>query len=61
MQTLLAIVLLYVMLYIADAVPEHAWIGTGIVLGGIVLFVAAWFALAFLVREFLKIALNLKD
>lgn len=61
MKVILAIIFAFIGISIAKEIPEHAWIGIGIVLVCIALFVAAWFALAYLVRAFLKIALKIKD
>lgn len=61
MKIILAIVFTFIGISLFQEIPGHAWIGIGIVLACIALFIAAWFALAYLVREFLKIALKIKD
>ena len=61
MPTLLAIILLVVVLEIVGRIPSDTWITILIVAGIIVSGLACWFALAYLVRWFLKIALKYKD
>lgn len=61
MQTFLAIVLLVIVIGIGKSISPDTWAAI-LIVGGIIAFaLACWFALAYLVREFLKIALKIKD
>lgn len=61
MPTLLAIILFVVVIGIVERIPSDTWITIFIVAGIVVSALACWFALAYLVRWFLKIALKYKD
>ena len=61
MPALLGITILVVAVALAERVPGHVWIGVGIVAACIAAFVAAWFALTYLLKASIGIVLKSKD